>query len=78
MWPLVVEVISGQDISVGAPYFKIVFLPLIFPAVFLSGISINLNWKATNLEYFYGRFLKLIIFLYLLFLLTTLFLGDRY
>ena len=62
MWPLVVEVISGQDISVGAPYFKIVFLPLIFPAVFLSGISINLNWKATNLEYFYGRFLKLIIF----------------
>ena len=62
MWPLVVEVISGQDISVGAPYFKIVFLPLIFPAVFLSGISINLNWKATNLEYFYSRFLKLIIF----------------
>ena len=62
MWPLVIEVISGQDISVGAPYFKIVFLPLIFPAIFLSGISINLNWKATNLEYFYSRFLKLIIF----------------
>ena len=25
IWPLVIEVITGQDISVGAPYFKIVF-----------------------------------------------------
>ena len=52
MWPLVVEVISGQDISVGAPYFKIVFLPLIFPAVFLSGISINLKLESNKFRIF--------------------------
>jgi len=61
IWPLVIEVTTGQDISVGAPYFKIVFLPLIFPAIFLSGVSINLNWKITNLDYLYSRFWKLII-----------------
>ena len=67
MWPLIIEVITGQDISVGAPYFKIVFLPLIFPALFLSGLSINLNWKAANLDYLYTRFWKLIvIFIFLI------------
>ncbi len=67
MWPLIIEVITGQDISVGAPYFKIVFLPLIFPALFLSGISINLNWKTSNLDYLYKRFWKLIVvFLFLI------------
>ena len=67
IWPLIIEVITGQDISVGAPYFKIVFLPLIFPALFLSGVSINLNWKAANLDYLYTRFWKLIvIFIFLI------------
>ena len=61
IWPLVIEVTTGQDISVGAPYFKIVFLPLIFPAIFLSGVSINLNWNITNLDYLYSKFWKLII-----------------
>ncbi len=66
IWPLVIEATTGQDISVGAPYFKIVFLPLIFPAIFLSGVSINLNWKVTNLDYLYSRFWKLmIVFIFL-------------
>ena len=55
LWPLIIEIVTGTDISVGAPYFKIVFLPLIFPAIFLSGVSINLNWKKTNLEDIHRR-----------------------
>ena len=50
LWPLFVEVTSGRDISVGAPYFNLVFLPLIIPAIFISGIIININWKASTLE----------------------------
>ena len=66
IWPLIIEIITGQDISVGAPYFKIVFLPLIFPAIFLSGISINLNWKIANLDYLYSRFWQLmVVFIFL-------------
>ncbi len=66
IWPLIIEIITGQDISVGAPYFKIVFLPLIFPAIFLSGISINLNWKTANLDYLYSRFWQLmVVFIFL-------------
>ena len=29
LWPLFVEVSTGKDISVGAPYFNLVFLPII-------------------------------------------------
>ena len=60
LWPLVIEIVTGNDISVGAPYFKIVFLPLIFPAIFLCGISINMNWKKTNLETIHNRIWKLV------------------
>ncbi|PPR27388.1 MAG: Cytochrome c-type biogenesis protein CcmF [Alphaproteobacteria bacterium MarineAlpha9_Bin4] len=63
LWPLIIEAVSGNDISVGAPYFKIVFLPLILPAVFLSGISINLNWKKTNIEHIYEKFWKFVVVL---------------
>ena len=58
LWPLIIEVFTGQDISVGAPYFNLVFFPLIIPAVYLSGISINLNWKTNKIENIISRTLK--------------------
>ena len=76
IWPLVIEVITGQDISVGAPYFKIVFLPLIFPAIFLSGVSINLNWKITNIEYIYSRlWILMVVFIFLVSIYYFVFLS---
>ena len=63
LWPLVIEVVTGNDISVGGPYFKIVFLPLIFPAIFLCGISLNLNWKNTNIENIYNKIWKFLVVL---------------
>ena len=61
LWPLIIEVVTGDDISVGAPYFKLVFLPLIFPAIFLSGVIINLKWKNNNIEFVIQRLWKLLI-----------------
>ena len=72
LWPLIIEIVTGTDISVGAPYFKIVFLPLIFPAIFLSGVSINLNWKKTNLEDIHSKIWKLVVIL--LFIITIYYL----
>ena len=60
LWPLFIEALTGRDISVGAPYFQIVFLPLIIPAIYFSGISVNLNWKYNSLEFTLKKIIKFI------------------
>ncbi len=75
LWPLFVEVMTGKDISVGAPYFNLVFLPIIMPAIFVSGIIININWKRNTVEHLLKKLYKAIIIL--VFLVTIiLFLLD--
>ena len=77
LWPLFVEVTTGKDISVGAPYFKLVFLPLIIPAIYLSGISINLNWKHNVLQSILNKLGKfLIIFIFIIIGITFLLEGP--
>ena len=66
LWPLFVEVITGKDISVGAPYFNLVFLPIIMPAIFVSGVIININWKRNTVENLLKKLNKaIIIFVFL-------------
>ncbi len=67
LWPLFVEVITGKDISVGAPYFNLVFLPIILPAIFVSGVIININWKRNTVENLLKKLNKaIIIFVFLI------------
>ena len=67
LWPLFVEVITGKDISVGAPYFNLVFLPIIMPAIFVSGVIININWKRNTVENLLKKLNKaIIIFVFLI------------
>ena len=61
LWPLFIEVITGKDISVGAPYFNLVFLPIIMPAIFVSGVIININWKRNTVENLLKKLNKAII-----------------
>mgnify|MGYP001295586367 CR=1 FL=1 len=60
LWPLIIEVTTGRNISVGAPFFNLVFLPIILPAIFLTGVSINLKWKVNTLEYILKKFWKIL------------------
>ena len=67
LWPLFMEVVTGRDISVGAPYFNLVFLPIIMPAIFVSGIIININWKRNTAELLLKKLSKaIVIFLFLI------------
>ncbi len=43
-YPLLIEVLGLGRLSVGAPYFDTVFVPLIAPAVFLMGVGPALPW----------------------------------
>jgi len=45
LFPLVVDALGMGKISVGAPYFNAVFVPLMLPILVVVGIGSTLNWK---------------------------------
>jgi cytochrome c-type biogenesis protein CcmF len=49
LYPLVLDVLGLGKISVGAPYFDAVFVPLMTPAIFLMGIGPIARWKSARL-----------------------------
>ncbi len=49
LYPLALDALGLGKISVGAPYFETVFVPLMAPAFFLMGIGPLLRWKSAPL-----------------------------
>jgi cytochrome c-type biogenesis protein CcmF len=48
LYPLALEVITGEKISVGAPFFNLTFLPLVVPLLLLLPFGQTLAWKRGN------------------------------
>jgi cytochrome c-type biogenesis protein CcmF len=48
LYPLFVEAVSGERLSVGAPYFNKVVVPLMLAVVFLLGIGPSIPWRRMN------------------------------
>ena len=49
IYPLLVDALGGAKLSVGPPYFNLVFVPLMAPAMFLMGIGPIARWKKASL-----------------------------
>jgi c-type cytochrome biogenesis protein CcmF len=50
LYPLILEALGLGKISVGAPYFNTVFVPLMAPLIFLMGIGPIVRWKKDTLS----------------------------
>jgi len=50
LYPLIVGVLHLGKLSVGAPYFNSVFLPLMIPLLLLMGIAPRLRWHHSNIS----------------------------
>jgi cytochrome c-type biogenesis protein CcmF len=48
LYPLALEVLTAEKISVGAPFFNFTFLPLIMPLLLLLPLGQTLAWKRGN------------------------------
>ncbi|STX28393.1 cytochrome C-type biogenesis protein CcmF [Legionella beliardensis] len=44
VYPLLIDSLGLGKLSVGAPYFNTVFIPLMIPLLLLMGLGIHLNW----------------------------------
>ena len=48
VYPLLVDGLGLGKLSVGAPYFNAVFVPLMIPLLLLMGVGIHLKWNKDN------------------------------
>ncbi len=48
LYPMVLDALGLDKISVGPPYFDSVFVPLMTPAIFLMGVGPLARWKAAR------------------------------
>jgi cytochrome c-type biogenesis protein CcmF len=52
LFPLIVEIVRNSQVSVGAPYFNMMGIPLVLGIIFLMGLGSALVWRRTSLERF--------------------------
>ncbi len=49
VYPLLIDGLGLGKLSVGAPYFNAVFIPLMIPLLILMGLGVHLRWKKDSL-----------------------------
>lgn len=50
VYPLLIDGLGLGKLSVGAPYFNAVFIPLMIPLLLFMGLGIHLKWQKDNLK----------------------------
>ncbi len=50
LYPIVLDAFNLDKISVGEPYFNLVFIPLVLPLLFLMGFAPHVNWGQHTLK----------------------------
>ncbi len=57
LFPLIVEIVRGVQVSVGAPYFDQMGMPVLLALIFLMGVGPALAWRRTSPERFRRKLL---------------------
>lgn len=73
LYPLIVDALHLGKISVGPPYFNLVFIPLIVPLLFLMGAAPVFYWRSSDPKIFLRRLSVVFTLAMLLALLLPLF-----
>ena len=54
VYPLIIDGLGLGKLSVGAPYFNAVFIPLMIPLLILMGFGVQLNWQRDGFKRLYS------------------------
>lgn len=73
LYPLIIEVLGLGKLSVGAPYFNSVFIPLASLLLFLMGFSYWFSWDYRGSAFLLGKIISLLAIALVLSLLLILF-----
>jgi cytochrome c-type biogenesis protein CcmF len=75
LYPLVIDFVGAGKISVGAPYFNLLFVPVMSVLALVMGFGIVSRWKNTEAAYFKQQ-LRVVAIVSVLFALAFPFLFD--
>lgn len=78
LYPLLLDALNLGKISVGAPYFDAVFVPIMVPAVIVMAIAPILRWKKDNKSRLANELTAVCIGAILLFLVSLLLSNNIY
>jgi len=76
LYPLLLDSLGLGKISVGAPYFDAVFVPIMIPAVLAMVIAPFLRWKKDTLARIFGILKPIWLGVFLLFVLSLLIVDN--
>ena len=75
LYPLFIDAIMGEKLTVGAPYFEATFVPLMFPLILVLVLGPMMAWKRANLKTIFGK-LKYIALFAIATSFIAAFMGD--
>ena len=75
LYPLILDALGGGKVSVGPPFYKATFIPLMFPVLIACVVGAMLSWKRADLKGVLGR-LKLALFFTIIVTTTTAYLAG--
>ena len=75
VYPLLIDGLGLGKLSVGAPYFNSVFIPIMIPVCLLMGFGIHIQWRRDTLKRFFLFFSPTIFLSVLLPILLLIFFG---
>ena len=75
LYPLFIEALAGERLSVGPPFFNAAFIPIMLPLLILMGFGPLLSWKRADLAGVMDR-LKFVLALSVLAALVVWYLSD--
>ncbi len=61
VFPLLSEAVRGQKVSVGAPFFNLVNIPIFLALIFLMGVGPLIAWRRASLENLRRNFLMPVV-----------------
>lgn len=62
VYPLLIEGLGLGKLSVGAPYFNAVFIPLMVPMLLIMGVGIHLKWNKDTGRTVFKKLNKIVLF----------------
>ena len=77
VYPLLIDGLGLGKLSVGAPYFNAVFIPLMIPVLLLMGLGVHLNWQRDSLKKAFSKLNLVMLLSLLLPVLLFVALGER-
>lgn len=75
LYPIILDALDQAKISVGEPYFNLVFLPIILPLLLLMGFAPHVHWKKQSANSLWKK-LRLSFFCSLIFAIVIPFLTG--